>query len=613
MSLKEFGEGHKGAGSTPVSGDSAASETAPSSTPSISELYQKLKEKSDDSRFDVSPTIPGAKMGLRLQSSVGIPAGAKLPEEFDNTARGRNAKSIFKLKGGMVIGETHDVHGNPLSDPLLEAASEKTTVNPEAKAAPAGSEAESAYEDKLRKRMPFPGAANATKGQRAILTSTGTNLRLLTDHWNRINDDIGDNTSHPLYETHKSIGGMLALAHFSLDAANKSKAANTSPQMTAAHMRAATDALHSANDEMHRSSYYTQAGVLPPVGTHATDVDRAHSLVEHPVAKDTGNLPKYIKLGRGGDSKIENTQATFERLKQMQREMADPELSKKYAGINRGLFSKVLGFATKGTPKGGAEYGETNRGPVSVGDNDMGSAFNTVGFAGARPTSLGAGITPGSSDNLVKSKKVNFVFVHPNAVPVNAKIAQHKVTGQRWAFVDGKPVDSLPKESEKKLVPFGKHIGMKVIDANGREVPHLDDKGRPLSFKELVRAGALHTTVQDVNPAPRSKSAPEEKPEPVPAERNWDTLPKKQRAAITKRKEDAVQDVNAQIADIDDQISDRQKLVDHVWEQHQAEQAAKEEAKKAKPTTTKPSRKKKTDAEIVAEAALLGIKRRGAK
>jgi hypothetical protein len=549
-------------------------------------------------------------MGSTSETPISLPKGARLPEEFDNTAKGRNAKKLHILRGGMIIGETHDIYGNSLGNKFVEESERPVTITKSVKAAPAGSGSTSDYEDTLRKRMPYPGAAQATKGQRAILNSTGSNLRLLTDHWNKTNEEIGDNTAHPLYEVHKNIGGMLALAHFSLDAANKSKAANTI-HVTNAHMRAATDSLHAANEQMHATDYYTQAGSLPPIGTQATDVDRAHALVEHATKKDYGALPNYIKLGRGGNSKLENTQETFERLTQMKREMADPVTAKKYAGINRGLFSKVLGFATKGTPKGGAEYGPTNRGPMTVGDNDMGSAFDTMGYAGARPTSLGAGITPGSSDNLVKDKKVNFVYVHPDAIPANAKIAQHSVTGQRWAFVDGKPVAKLPKDSDKKLVPFGQHVGQKVVDANGREVPHLNDKGKPLSFKELVRAGAMHTTVQDINPAPRSKSAPAEAPEATPGPRNWDTLPPRKRAAIRTRKANEAASATDQISEIDKTLDDRQAFVDHAWALHQQEQQAKQANKG--PATPRPSRKKKTDEEAVAEAALLGITRRGAK
>jgi hypothetical protein len=408
---------------------------------------------------------------------------------------------------------------------------------------------------------------------------------------------------------HKKIGGMLALTRFSLDAANKSKTANTI-HVTNAHMRAATDSLHAANEQMHATDYYTQAGSLPPVGTQATDVDRAHALVEHATKKDYGALPKYVKLGRGGNSKLENTQETFERVAQLNREMSQG----KHPGLSRYLGKEVERRLKEGTLKGGAEYGPTNPGPMTVGNRDMGSAFDTIGFAGARPTSLGAGITPGDSRNLVKDKKVNFVYVHPDAIPANAKIAQHNVTGQRWAFVDGKPVAKLPKDSDKKLVPFGQHVGQKVVDANGREVPHLNDKGKPLSFKELVRAGAMHTTVQDINPAPRSKSAPAEAPEATPGPRNWDTLPPRKRAAIRTRRANEAAGASDQISEIDKTLDDRQAFVDHAWALHQEEQKTKQAAKDAAgPATPRTSRKKKTDEEAVAEAALLGITRRGAK
>jgi hypothetical protein len=246
---------------------------------------------------------------------------------------------------------------------------------------------------------------------------------------------------------------------------------------------------------------------------------------------------------------------------------------------------------------------------MTIGNNDMGSAFDTIGFAGARPTSLGAGITPGNSENLVKGKKVNFLYVHPDAIPSNAVIGQHKTTGQRWAFVDGKPVDKLPTQQGKKLVEYGKHVGQKVVDSNGFEVPHLNEKGKPLSFKELVNAGAMHTTSQDVDPAPSAPNAPAPKPEAQPAERNWDTLPPRKRAAINKRVQTQATSAQAAAADIDEDLEDRRKLVEHAYQLSLQEKEAKAATAAVKKTT---SRKKKSDSETIAEAALLGITRRGA-
>jgi len=593
MSLEEFGKGHKGAGATPV-------ELGLGSALTPEQDAAAKKAKSEEVSVSRPVYIPGAVTvpGSRQSS---LPSGARFPEEF----KSENEKKIFKLRGGKVVGETHDIEGNPLSDPLLKRAAEPRTPKSAAAPAPKGSSAESEYEDTLRKRMPFPGAVNATKGQRQILSETQANIKVLNDHWNKVDEKIGDDSSHPLYSMHNNIGNMVFLAQHSLNQAVSSKAAN-SVHVTNVHMRAATDAIHQANEQMHLPEYYTTAGSLPPVGTSSTDVPRAHALVEHAVPSDRTNLPKYIKLGRGGASKLQNTQETFERLVQVNREIDEG----KHPGVSKQLARKTLKFSKKGTPKGGAEYGPTNPGPLTIGNNDMGSAFDTVGFAGARPTSLGAGITPGNPDNLVKSKKVSFVYVNPNAYPANAEIGQHKITGQRWAFVNGKPVDRLPASKDTKLVPFGKHVGQKVIGANGQEVPHLNDKGKPLSFKELVKAGAMHTTVQDINPAPSSPSAPAPKPEAKPVERNWDTLPARKRAAITNRAQSAARTSASAAAEIDQDLADRQKLVDHAYELYLAEKKNKATAAAEKKAST-PSRKKKSDAQIIAEAAMLGITRRG--
>jgi hypothetical protein len=596
MSLEEFSQGHKGAAGTPV-------ELGLGSALTPEQDAAARRAKSSEVSESRPVYIPGATAipGSRESS---LPAGARFPEEYENTPKGRNRKALDIIKGVKIIGETHDIEGNPLKNTLLEKAAEPINVTKQVKAAPKGSVADSEYEATLRNRMPYPGATNATKSQRAILSDTQSNVKVLNDHWNTINESIGDNTSHPLYAVHKQIGGMIALAQHSLNQATSSKSANT-VQVTNVHLRAATDAIHTANEQMHKPDYYINAGSLPPVGTAATDVPRAHALVEHAVPSDKTNLPKYIKLGRGGSSKLENNQATFERLYQLNKEID----AGKHPGLNKQLARRTLAFATKGTPKGGAEYGPTNPGPMTVGNNDMGSAFDTIGFAGARPTSLGAGITPGSAGNLVKGKKVNFLYVHPDAIPSNAVIGQHKTTGQRWAFVDGKPVDKLPTQQGKKLVEYGKHVGQKVVDSNGFEVPHLNEKGKPLSFKELVQAGAMHTTSQDVDPAPSSPNAPAPKPEAKPAPRNWDTLPPRKRAAINTRVQAKTNAAQAAAADIDEDLEDRRKLVEHAYQLSLQEKEEKAATASVKKTT---SRKKKTDAETIAEAALLGITRRGA-
>ena len=597
MSLEEFSQGHKGAAGTPVELGAGGALTP-------EQAAEKRKASLSEAAVARPAYVPGA-VSVPGSRQSDLPAGSRLPSEYEDTPKGRNAKKMDILKGVKIIGETHDIEGNPLKNSLLEEASQPVTINKQVKAAPAGSGASSDYENTLRKRMPYPGAANATKGQRAILTETRSNVKVLNDHWNHINESIGDNTSHPLYAVHKNIGGMIALAHHSLDLAEKSKSANT-VQVTNVHLRAATDAIHEANEQMHKPDYYINAGSLPPVGTSSTDIPRAHALVEHAVPSDATNLPKYIKLGRGGASKLENTQATFERVRQLNQEMA----AGKHPGLNRALGRKVEKFLSQGTPKGGAEYGPTNPGPMTVGNNDMGSAFDTVGFAGARPTSLGAGITPGNPGNLVKGKKVNYLYVHPDAIPSNAVIGQHKTTGQRWAFVDGKPVDKLPSQQAKKLVEYGKHVGQKVVDSNGFEVPHLDEKGKPLSFKALVKAGAMHTTAQDVDPAPSAPNAPAPKPEAQPAERNWDTLPARKRAAINTRRSAQASAAKSAADDIDEQLEDRRKLVEHAYQLSLEEKQQKAATASAKKTTS--GKKNKSDEDTIAEAALLGITRRGA-
>ena len=525
MSLEEFGKGHKGAGNTPVQGETTPTEQ-PAAAPSFP--IRKVVSTSEDSQlatplqFDsqqdkvaasnlqhitdekgvVRPLIPNSKTGT-LEP-------AQYADEYlyngKETPEGNAAKTKWKTRGGAVIGETHDEQGSLIeskpAEPEVKKVGKKAAFIAQkgAAKAPKESQSESAYEDKLRQRMPFPGYTNVSKSQESILTSAMGHLKILTDHWNKANSIIGDDVSNPAFAAHADIGASLNMAHTYLNSSRATKGKNQN--ISHEHMRLGTEALHDANKKMwNNTGYSIVAGDNPPIGTAATDENRAHALVEFPTRKEEGRLAHFIKLGRGKydingssiSSKVENTQEFYDRLEKTKQQMnhPDPEISGQFAGVNRGLFAQVFKVASRPTPRGGQPWSQDNLGPESInGRFGTGPLISSYGVGdGIKNISQGSNFDTGRPPTLVKTR-VPMVQTHPSPLPANADIVRHKVTRQPWASVNGKLVETMPEDSDKVMVPFGQHTGLKVTDKFGREVPHVDEKGRLLSLKKLGAAGA---------------------------------------------------------------------------------------------------------------------------
>jgi hypothetical protein len=339
--------------------------------------------------------------------------------------------------------------------------------------------------------------------------------------------------------------------------AKKAKASNNVEEANN-HMRTATDALHTANKIMHNTVFdITKAG-QPPIGTQVTDEDRAHSLVEFPMAKSEGKLNKTLKMGRGEMSQVDNSRDTFEKIARVKLGMMskDPSIRGLYAGLHPSVVRKLLKSSAEGTRKGAQEWSETNPGPQTPSSTSMGRPFDSIGFGGSGAAVQSSVV--GSPENVVKTKKL-MVAVHPNPAPQGAFVANDTdpvtgkiIPGTRKLIHKGNEIP-FPKAEDRKFVEFGKHIGLKVIDKNGFEVPHMDENNKPMTWKELSSSPAhtfVKTTSSPVQPLPQAT-----KPAKPAAEkpRNWDTLPKRKRAAISNRQSEAEKAIQARIDELEDE------------------------------------------------------------
>ena len=559
MSLEEFGKGHKGAGRTPV--------VAPESAPSA-ELTHVVDEE-------------GVKRPLILNSVSKKLEPAKFSDEFDpispreakekypgsHAADAQRKRDRWLLKGGAIIGETHDAQGNPIKNEAVKEFDKPVTPEKYSKVkrpASTGTGAGSEYEAKLRAQMPKgPGTGKATRSVQTLLSNASRNLTILNDHHALIEKELttsnGDELrDHPAYSSHSEAGGHLALAQVQLELANKSKKQNTDTTVTNNHIRTLTDALHTANRILHNSTFDATKAGIPPIGTAVTDEDRAHALAELPMAKTEGKLNPTLKLGRGPMSQLENSRDTHEKIGKVYRAMTsrDPFELNRYPGLSKSVVRKFFKWSQEGTKKGAPEFGETNAGPMAASSTSMGRPFDSIGFGGS-----GAAVqssVKGSPENVVKTRKL-MVAVHPNPAPQGAFVVHDTdpttgkaIPGTRTLMHKGKVI-TPPSPSDVKYVEFGKHIGLKVINKNFEEVPHMDENNKPMTWEELKNAGAhigVQTFKTPVQPLPQAT-----KPEPAPTEkdRKWDTLRKKQRDAITARKQQEKAAIQAKINELEEE------------------------------------------------------------
>jgi len=505
--LEEFGNGHKGAANTPVTGSEVTGGEAASAEVASAPSFPIRRVVSSSPGLS-STSEAKSEEPETMSVSEFIAKGGKLaPEE---------AKTL-KVKQEELPSEA-PVTKTPADETPKMGRKERFKAEKASVKAPKESQSESAYEDKLRKRMPWPGKTSVSRPQESILTGSASNLKVLTDHWNKVNSVMKDDVSNPAFATHAEVGARLSLAAAYLGASRAAKGKNQN--VSHEHMKVATEALHDANKMMwNNTAYSITAGSNPPIGTAATDENRAHALVEFPTRKEAGRLANSLKIGRGTydikgsqiSSKVENTQEFYERLEQMKTEMnhPDPSISGKYAGINRGAFAHVYKLATKPTPRGGSQWGPTNPGPNSLnGRFGTGNLISPYGVGNdIKNVSQGSNFDTGKPTVAVRTT-IPMVQTHPSPLPANADIIRHKKTGQIWASVNGVPVDKMPEDKDKVMVPFGQHIGLKVTDSFGREVPHVNEKGNPLSLSKLRKANAhIKTTVKYSSP-PSAPNAP---------------------------------------------------------------------------------------------------------
>jgi hypothetical protein len=577
MSLKEFGEGHKGAGSTPVVAEPTA--VAPENAPGAG-LQHIVDEK-------------GVKRPLIFNSVSKKLEPAKFADEYDYPGAKpgdvTRAKNKWIGAGKAIIGETHDEQGNPIANEKVEAFNQPVRPEKFAKVkrpASTGTGAGSEYEAKLRAKMPAgPGTGKATRGVQTLINNASRNLTILNDHHALVEKELltsnGDELrDHPAYASHSEAGGHLALAQVQLDLVNKSKKENSDTTVTNNHIRTLTDTLHTANKILHNSTFDTTKAGIPPIGTQVTDEDRAHALVELPMAKTAGKLNPTLKLGRGPMSQLENSRDTFDKIGKVYRAITsrDPFELNRYPGISKSVARKFFKWSQEGTKKGAPEFGETNPGPMAASSTSMGRPFDSIGFGGS-----GAAVQSsvlGSPQNVVKTRKL-MVAVHPNPAPKGSfftndtdPVTGEVIPGTRTLMHNGKVI-TPPNPSAVKFVEFGKHVGLKVINKAGEEIPHMDENNKPMTWEELKNAGAhigVQTFKTPVKPLPQSIKPKFDSPERA---RNWDTLRKKQRDAITAREDAAKAAIQSKIEELENEktmrISQERAAADMLAEKQSTE------------------------------------------
>lgn len=575
MSLEEFGKGHQGAGGTPV--NSGGSQEQPTSAASdASSGWVKSPERE---------AIEGAAAKPASSGPIELKAGLRLPEQFEK----KSQMWAHINKGGLVVGINSDIHGNRISsagspDQPRPKLSKEELMKPLSEA-----EVGSEYENKLRKNMPFPGAFGATKKLRPIINDTQSNFKILTDHWNSLKTTIENDPLHPAREAHQQIGLHLAVTEAALGRAHAALG-NGRPHDATVDVRMATNSLHMANQAMSNPEYWaSMGGKRSPVPLSSTDIDRAHALVEHPVPNEISALSKGLKLGR---TNIENNRFVFERLSAINSAMNHPDPAKRaqYMGLNPHLVKWALKNATQGTEKGGAEWDALNAGPYThVEGFDVDANEGTSRVGETKP--VRKGIAPGTRA-IINPKTIPMVYVHPNALPSGTKLMRGKkgtaVEGQIAAFnALGKQLE-MPKLDDVKVVPYGQHYGMKVINDQGMHIPHLNEKGIPLTFEQLKAAGARTIRYEDVTPAPSHPNAPKPEEEAPEKPRNWDTIRPVEREAVRTRGQKTMDDREALIRETQAQIEADK---DRAFEIMSTGRAKAAEAKQNKPATKRSSKK----------------------
>jgi len=581
MSLKEFGEGHKGAGNTPINGGGSEEQPAINSSDTSSGWVKSPELESIEKE-----TAPKSTSSSDI---VDLKPGLRLPEQFDKKSQMWNHIN----KGGLVVGINSDIHGNRTSSAGSPEQPKERLSKEEIMKPLSEEEGGSEYEDKLRKNMPFPGAFSATKKLRPIINDTNANFKVLTDHWNSIKETIESNPNHPARDAHQQIGLHL---HVTEAALNRAHAAldKGQPHEATVHVRMATASLHMANQSMNNPEYWTSTGgKKSPVPSSSTDIDRAHALVEHPVPNEISALSKGLKLGR---TTIANNRFVFERLSEIDRLLNHPDPAKRanYLGVNPSLVKYTLKDATMGTKKGGAEWDAVNPGPYThVEGFNVDANEGTSRVGETKP--VRKGIAPGTRA-ITNPKTIPMVYVHPNALPSDTTVTPMR--GRKGTPFEGQirpfafdPLGKalkLPKLDDVKIVPFGEHYGMKVINDQGIHVPHLNNKGVPLTFEQLKAAGARTIGYEDVTPAPSNPNAPKPSAPAPEKERTWDTMRPVEREAIRKRGQKLIEDRESLIANTQAEIEADK---DRAFEIMSSGRAKAKEAKQNKPVTSRSPKK----------------------
>jgi hypothetical protein len=605
MSLKDFGEGHKGAGNTPIVG---GSEGVPTEQPaetggqSTFNFEPASSAKDVEEKFNLTkPVEQGKEVKLakgvkRHIDSQGIPRlivpgvnekGEKValtalyPDEFHGEGgklsfNESERKKLFIRNGGAIIGETHDETGAPLKEQKVTAYEPPkrsfADLVQEAKA----SEKPLGIEEKMRANMPGgPGTGKASKSLRSIVNESGQHLKILIDHWYATKQKMDGAGSPELSATHEDIGQGLGVAQQWLQNANE--LIDKKPHDANVHLRLATELIHRANETMHEGTYSMVAGQASPVPLTATETNRASSLAEHAVPNRQGNINDTVRIH---NTRFENNIVLSNRLEEIKRGLnhPDPSVRGRYAGLYPDLVKLKAKLSKQGTAKGGAEWDSVNVGPNTRRDDlEVGQPVGSSRVGEVKQAM--SGTAPGTFMP-TNRPQLRFVYTHPKAHPVGTEFSvddnplSQTYGLRRHVYTDPLSGQQVPlarlAASELVKVPFGQHHGLKVVNDKGVEIPATVQEAtgtRALTFEELKQRGAMTESIDDPTPIPSHPGATAPGPVRTPPPTGMGSTneqqegKRKRAAAAAEERNNLITDTTAAI-ETDKETALQQKMIE---------------------------------------------------
>lgn len=475
--LEAFDEGHKGAGKAPISGQPAEGTIEqPAVTPQKAPAKDKFVPFAEYDSKPAETSTPENEPKVRM-------TGIRLPEDFGSRAAMIKAIS----NGAKVLGESHDLDGNPI---VRRSAAPAASTSPALPKQPRKNPAVISYAEKLRNRIAT--GASPLKSQKDILKDADSHLTILQDHHNKMGLRITGDLSDRLVNQHQQIGQDLAEARKALNGAEVSRIRGGNPQVTNRIAKRATGLIHSSNVGLNNTDLLIRGGAgLSPVSQDATEENHAHADVEYP-SESAPSEP--IKKFRVGNTILDLTSSKVQEA--VNRVSENPP-----AGVPTDRISDLKkAIFGKGTKKGTVwETGVTGS-PMAPAQSP--SPLAGGGAANGSPTS-GRGPqsgVPRRPADVIVGKTVHMVGTHADAVPANAQV----IDG--IPHVNGQPI-KRPAAPGVKFVEFGKHIGQKLVDKNGFEVPSTDEEGLTRTLRDLRRSGVIYKQDRDVSLAPSNPNA----------------------------------------------------------------------------------------------------------